>query len=187
MKQVPVPVFGLTVVFLIVPVFGLTVVFLIPLCELPQSLSQRNLGRKPEVTFKGCSISIGGGDISWLHGHKFFVRLEVEVCRENTSTNQFLLQDVHEVQQVFWLTTTDVIDGIRWDGQTIVTLLALWSTLHYTIYTLHDVIHIGKVSTTITVVENLDGLTLQQLVGESEVRHIGTTGRTIDRKEAQTC
>ena len=35
-------------------------------------------------------------------------------------------------------------------------------------------------------VEDLDGLALSQLIGESEVGHVGTTGRPVDREEAQT-
>ena len=92
---------------------------LIPFRKLPQSLSQRYLGCKPEVTFKGGGIGIGGGYITWLHGNELLVCLEVEVCGKNSGTNQFLLQDIHEVKQVLWLTATDVIDGVGWDRQAI--------------------------------------------------------------------
>ena len=113
--------------------------------------------------------------------------LKVEVCGKNTGLHQFLLQNLHKIQQVLWLTATDVIDGIRWDGQAIFTLLALWCSLHHTIHTFYDVIDIGEVTTAVAVVEYLDGLTLQQFVGEAEVRHIRTAGRAIYCKEAQAC
>jgi len=64
---------------------------LVPLSKLPQPFSQCNLWCKPEVTFKGCGISIGGGNITRLHGDELFVSLEVEVSGKDTGANQFLL------------------------------------------------------------------------------------------------
>ena len=88
--------------------------------------------------------------------------LEVEVSGKDTGTYQLFLQDIHEVQQVFWLAATDVIDGIGRDRQAILTLLALWSALHHTIHALYDVIDVSEVTTAVAVVEYLDGLPLQQ-------------------------
>ena len=158
---------------------------LIPLREFPQSLSQRYLWCKSEVTFKSSSIGIRCWNISGLHGHKLFVCLEVEVCGKDSGTDQFLLQDIHEVKQVLWLTTTDIIYCIGRNGQAIFTLLAHWSTLHHSIHALYDVIDIGEVPAAVAVVEYLDSLALQQLVGKAEVCHVRTTGRTIYCKEAQ--
>ena len=103
MKQVP------------VPVFGLTVVFFVPLRKLPQSFPQRNFRCKSEVTFKGGGIGIRRGDITWLHRDELFVGLEVEVCGKDTGTYQFFLQDIHEVEKIFWLAATNVVDGIGRD------------------------------------------------------------------------
>ena len=95
---------------------GLSIELFIPLRELSQSLSQRYLGCKPEITFKGCGICVGSGDITQLHGDELFVSLEVKVCWKDTSTYKLFLQNTHEIQQVFWLTTTDVIDCVWRDG-----------------------------------------------------------------------
>ena len=87
--------------------------------------------------------------------------LEAEVCGKDTGTNKLFLQDVHEVQQVLGLATTDIIDGIGRDGQAIFTLLTLWSALHHTIHALYDIIDIGEVTTAVAVVEYLDGFALR--------------------------
>ena len=39
--------------------------------------------------------------------------LEVEISRQDTCTDQLLLQDLYKVQQVLRLTTTNVIHRIR--------------------------------------------------------------------------
>ena len=69
----------------------LSIELFIPLCELPQALSQRDLWREPEVTFKGCGISVGGGYIAGLHGDELLVSLEVKVSRKDTGTDQLFL------------------------------------------------------------------------------------------------
>lgn len=58
---------------------------------------------------------------------------------------------------------------------------------HDTDNSLHDVIDIGKVAFAVAVVEDLDGLAFTEFVGEAEIRHVRTAGRTIDRKETETC
>ena len=37
------------------------------------------------------------------------------------------------------------------------------------------------------IVENLDGITLEEFVGEFEVSHVGSASRTINRKETEPC
>ena len=96
------------------------------------------------------------------------------------------MQDIHKVQQVLWLTTTYIIYSIWWNGQPILTVFTLRSTLHHAHYSFYDIINIGKVTATVAIVENLNGLPFQQFIGETEVRHIRTTGRTINSEEAQT-
>ena len=113
--------------------------------------------------------------------------LEIEVCGQYTGTCEFLLQDLHKVEQVLGLSATNVIDGIRRDGQAILAILTLRGALHHTHNALHDVIDKGEIATAVTIVEDLDGLALQQFVGETEIGHVGTSGRTIDGEETQTC
>jgi UDP-glucuronate 4-epimerase len=54
-------------------------------------------------------------------------------------------------------------------------------------YSLHNIIHIGKITFTITIIEYLDSFAFYKLVGKPEIRHIRTTCRTINRKETQAC
>lgn len=79
---------------------------------MAQALAQGYLWREAEVALKGCGISIGGGDIAWLHGDKLLVGLEVKVLRQHAGTDKLLLKDSNKVEQVLGLTATNVINGI---------------------------------------------------------------------------
>ena len=65
----------------------------------------------------------------------------------------------------------------------IMMFLTLWRTLHHANDTFYNIIYIRKVPTAVSVVEDLNGLTCQQLVGETEVGHVRTTGGTINGEE----
>ena len=58
--------------------------------------------------------------------------------------------------------------------------------LHDTNYTFYNVINKSKVSLAVAIIEYLDGFAFNQFVGESEVCHIGATGRTINCEETET-
>ena len=47
------------------------------------------------------------------------MRLEVLVSGQDTCTKQLLLQNLHKVQQILGLTTTDVVNSVWWDGQAV--------------------------------------------------------------------
>ena len=113
------------------------------------------------------------------------MRFEIEVLRQNTCANQFFLQNLHKIQKILRLSSTYIIYSIWRNGQSILTLLALRSPLHHTNNTLYDVIHISKITPAVTIVKDLDGFTLNQLIRKPEIRHIRTTCRTIHRKESQ--
>ena len=57
--------------------------------------------------------------------------------------------------------------------------------LHNTNYTFYNVVNKSKVALTVAIVEDLDSLAFNKLVGETEVCHIGTTSWTINCKETQ--
>ena len=113
------------------------------------------------------------------------MRFKVIVFRENSCTDQLFLQDGHKVEEVFGGVVADVIYLVRGDGQSVLTVLLLGGVLHDAHHSLHNVVDIGEVALAVTVVENLDGLTFHQFVGEAEIRHIGTTCRTVYCKETQ--
>jgi hypothetical protein len=98
------------------------IVFSIPLGEMAEAFVKGDLRGEPEVTFQGGGISIGGGDITGLHGNQLFVSLEVEILGQNPSTHQFLLEDLYEIEEVLGLAATNIIYGIGRNGKAILTL-----------------------------------------------------------------
>ena len=162
------------------------IVFLVPLRKLPQPLPQRNLRRKPEISFKRRCIGISGWNISRLHGHEFLVGVEVVVLGEHSGSDEFLLEDIDKFQQVLGLAAADVVDGIRRDGKPVLAGLLFWGFAHHPDDAFHDVIDIGEIPSAVAVVVDLDGLTFQQFVREAEIGHVRTSCRTVDGEEAKT-
>lgn len=160
--------------------------FLIPLCKLPQSLPQGGGRLEAEITFQCAGIGIGHRDVAGLHGHQLLVGFKVVVGREYPGGDQFLLQDVHEILQVFGVLIANVIHRIRRDGQTILAVFLFRRALHHPNHALHDVIDVGKVPLAVAIVENLDGLALEELIRKAKVGHIRPPGGAIDREEPQT-
>lgn len=163
------------------------IIALIPFGEFAEAFAEGDFGGEAVITLQGGGVGIGDGDIAGLHGDELFVGLEIEVLGEDACANEFFLEDGHEVEEVLGLTATDIIDGIGWDGKTIVAILALWRALHHADNAFDNVIDIGEVALAVAVVEDLDGLALQQLVGKAEVGHVGAAGWAVDGEEAEAC
>ena len=106
------------------------VVIGIPFGKLPEPLSQRDLGREAKVALQGGAVGIGHWHIAWLHGHELLVGLKVVVGREHAGAEEFFLQGLHKVEQALGLAAAYVIHGIRGDGQSIGSGLALGGALH---------------------------------------------------------
>ena len=157
----------------------------IPLSKSPQALSQAGIGLEAEVLLKWGGICISYWYITWLHWDEFLVGFKVIIFWEYSGTDEFFLEDGDEVEEVFWRVISNVIYFVRRDRKTVLTFLLLWSMLHDAHHSLHDVVDIGEVALAVAIVENLDGLAFHQFVGEAEVSHVGTTGGTIDGKEAE--
>ena len=111
--------------------------------------------------------------------------LEVVVGGEYAGSDEFLLEDIDKVQQVLGLATADVVDGIRRDGKPVLAVLFFWGFAHHPDDAFHDVIDIGEIPTAVAVVVDLDGLTLQQFVGEAEIGHVRAPCGTVDGEEAE--
>ena len=158
----------------------------IPLCKPAQAFAQRGVGLEAEVFFECGGVGEGDGHVAGLHGNEFLVRLEVVVGREYAGGSEFLLQDLHEVQQVLGTVVADVIYLIGRDGEAVLAGLLFGGVLHDAHHSFHNVIDIGEVALAVAVVENLYRFALQELVGEAEVCHVGTAAGTIDGEEAQT-
>ena len=157
----------------------------IPLSKSSQALSQAGIGLEAEVLFEGRRISVGHGHVARLHGHEFLVGIEVVVLGQDAGTDQFFLQDGHEVKEVFRGVVTDVVYLVRGDGLSVFAVLLLGGVLHDANYTFYYIVNVSEVALAVAIIENLDGVAFYQLVGEAEVSHVGTTGGAIDSKEAQ--
>ncbi len=112
--------------------------------------------------------------------------LEVVALGEHSSPHEFLLEDIDKVQQVLGLAAADVVDGIRRNGKSVLTVPLFRGFAHDADDTFHDVIDIGKIASAVAVVVNLNGLAFQQLVSKSEICHVRTPCRTINSEEAET-
>ena len=152
---------------------------------MAEAFAEGDLRGEAVVALKGGGVGIGGGDVAGLHGDELFVGVEVEILWEDTGTDELFLEDGDEVEEVLGLAATDVIHGIGWDGEAIVALLALGGALHHAYDAFYDVIDIGEVATAVAVVVDLDGVALEEFVGETEIGHVGATSRAVDGEEAQ--
>lgn len=113
------------------------------------------------------------------------MRLKVVVFGQHPSVHQFLLEDSDEVEEIFGGVVTNVIHLIGRNRKSVLTILFLGGMLHNADHSFHNVIDISKIALAVAVVKNLDGLALDQFVGETKVGHVGTSSRTIDGKEAE--
>ena len=73
----------------------------VPPGEGAEAVAEGGGGAEAEVAFEGCCVGEGDGNVAWLHGHEFFVRLEVVIGWEYTCSDEFFLKDGDEVEQVF--------------------------------------------------------------------------------------
>ena len=114
------------------------------------------------------------------------MHFKIVISRQNFCPNQFLLQNIHKIQEIFRLIITNIINCIRWNRQTIFSIFSLRCILHYTFYTFYNIIHICEITFAISIIKNLNYLTFQQLIGKTKVSHIWTTCWSINCKETQT-
>ena len=113
------------------------------------------------------------------------MRLEVVIGGENFRTDEFLLEDCHEVQQVFGVVVADVVDLVRREWETVFAASLFGSVLHHAHDAFDNVIDEREVALALAVVENLDGLASLELVGEAEVGHVGAASGSVDGEEAE--
>ena len=157
----------------------------IPLCKVAETFAEGGGRLEAEVVLQGGGIGVGYGNVTGLHGDELLVGVEVVVGREDTGTEEFFLEDGDEIEKVLGVGVADVIDSIRWNGESVLTGLFLGGVLHHSAYSFHDVIDVGEVTLTVAVVEDLDDIALHEFIGETEVGHVGTASRTIDGEETE--
>ena len=112
---------------------------------------------------------------------------KVIVLRKHSCTYKLFLEDGYKVKEVFGRVVADVVYLIWRDRKTVLTILLLWSMLHDTDYSFYNVIDKSKVALAVAIIENLDCITFNKLIGETEVCHIWTTSWTIYCEETQAC
>lgn len=111
--------------------------------------------------------------------------LEVVVRRQHALLHQHALQRVDEVEQVLGMRIADVVDAMGGERQPILAHLHLGCGVHDAPHALDDVVDIGEVAAAVAHVEDLDGVAAAQLLGESEVGHVGPAHGAVHREEAQ--
>lgn len=171
------------------PIFLLSdmVVFLVPFRKFPEAFAEGGGGAVAVVFFQGFGIRIGDGNVAGLQGDQFLVSFKVVVFGKDAGTDEFLLEDVYEAEEVFRPSAADVVDGIGRNGKSVTAVFLFRCPLHDADDAFHNVIDVGEVSFAVTVVENLYGFPGPQLVGKSEVGHVRPSGRAIDGEEAEAC
>ena len=115
------------------------------------------------------------------------MRFEVVIGGEHFGTDEFFLQNGHEIEEVLGVVVPDVIDFVGRQRESVFAVLLFGGVLHDADDAFDDVIDVGKVAFAFAVVEYLNGLAGFKLVGEAEVGHVGATGGAVDGKEAQPC
>lgn len=96
------------------------------------------------------------------------------------------MENRDEVEEILGGIVTDIIYLVGRNGKTVLAVLLLGGMLHNADHSFHNVIDISKIALAVAVVEDLDGLALDQFVGETKIGHVGTTCWAIDGKEAET-
>lgn len=111
--------------------------------------------------------------------------LEVVVGREHAFLHQHALQRVDEVEQVLGVRISDVVDAVRGKRQPVLAHLHLGRGVHDAPHALDDVVDVSEVAAAVAHVEDLDGVPAAQLLGESEVGHVGPAHGAVHSEEAQ--
>lgn len=97
------------------------------------------------------------------------------------------MENRDEVEEILGGIVTDIIYLVGRNGKTVLAILLLGGMLHNADYSFHNVIDISKIAHAVTVVEDFDGLALDQFIGETKIGHVGTACWAIDGKEAEAC
>jgi hypothetical protein len=83
------------------------------------------------------------------------LRFKVITLGQHFVTKQLFLQDLHEVQKVFRSSGADVIHIVRRNRQAILAAFLIRCALNHANDVLNDTVHIGEVTLTVAVVEDL--------------------------------
>lgn len=145
---------------------------------MPKPFAKGSIGSKIEVAFQIGGIGKSHWDFAGLHGQKFFMAIEVVIFRQEFGANQFLLENIDEIQEINGLAVADIVNFI---GRVI-----SGRPIDNAADPLDDVIDVGKIALAVAVIENLNIFAAQKFISEFEISHIGTTCRAVDGKKSKT-
>lgn len=111
-------------------------------------------------------------------GTNFFMRVEVVIGRQNFGANQLFLQDGNELGQVDGFAVTDVVNFVRHG--------VARRAVNHAADTFDDVVNVSEIAQRVPEIAQLDIFAADKFVGELEVRHVGSSGRAVNREESQT-
>ena len=138
--------------YLILYSFIATIIFSIPLSKRSQTFSKTCGWFKTEILFQRSCISVCNGNISRLHWYQFHVCLKIIISRKYLGCYQFFLQNSHKIKQILRRIIPNIVYFIGGNRKTILAIFLFWRMLHNTYYTFHNVIYIGEVTLTVTIV-----------------------------------
>lgn len=111
--------------------------------------------------------------------------VEVVIRRQDAGADELLLEGRDVVEEVFRGAAADVVDGVWRDREAVGAVLFLRCAAHDADDPFDDVVDVGEVALAVSVVEDLDAVTLHEAVGRGEVEHVGAAGRAVDGEEAE--
>lgn len=162
------------------------VVFLIPLRKLSQSFADADSRAEAVIGSEGGAVRVGNRHVAGLHADQLAMGGKVVVLGQNTGTDKLLLQRGDVIEEVFRRTAADVVDCVGRQGKPVLAGRLFGRALHDADHALHDIVHIGEIALAVAVVEDLDGLSGNELLRSGEIEHIRATCGAVDGKEAQS-
>lgn len=114
------------------------------------------------------------------------MRPEIVIRGEHSGANEFLLKNIHEIEQIFGVTVADIIYSVRRQGKSVFAVLLFGSAAHYPADALDDIVNEGEVPTALAEVEDFNLLSPAEFIGKSEIRHIRSSGGAVNGKETES-
>ena len=111
--------------------------------------------------------------------------VEVVIRRQDAGADELLLEGCDVVEEVLRGATADVVDGVWRDREAVGAVLLLRCAAHDADDSFDDVVDVGEVALAVSVVEDLDAVTLHEAVRRREVEHVRAAGRAVDGEEAE--
>ena len=83
-----------------------------------------------------------------------------EICRKYPGADELFLKDRYKIKKIFGMTVSDVVYSVWWDWKPVFSVFLFRSSLHDTFYAFYDIVNVCEVTFAITIVKNLNSLSL---------------------------